>query len=143
MTYSDFSKAIIALTCLREMRGQGMNAMLAVAFVLRNRAAAGWHRGDAYLNAVAADQFSSMTIKGDPNTVWYPEEPNDPEFVQLLQMMDEVFDEANPRVDTVTNGAKYYWVPQNSTSSWFKDNIAGNPTEHPQCAVIGQTVFFK
>jgi len=142
-TFADFEKCLVALTCLREMRGEGMNAMLAVAFVLRNRAKAGWHRGSAYLNAVALNQFSSMTIKGDPNTVWYPQEPNDPDFIQLLQLMDEVFDEHNPRVDTVTNGGMYYWVPADSTKGgWFEKNIANNP-EHPRCAVIGKTVFYK
>jgi|SRR6266850_571118 len=142
-TFADFEKSIVALTCLREMRGEGINAMLAVAFVLRNRAQAGWHRSSPYLNAIAAKQFSSLTILGDPNTVWFPPEPNDPEFVQLLHLMDEVFDENNPRVDNITGKALYYWVPENSTpNGWFARNIANNP-DHARCAVIGRTVFYK
>lgn len=143
-TFSDFEKSIVALTCLREMRGEGMNAMLAVAFVLRNRAKAGWFRGSAYLNAVAAKQFSSMSVVGDPNTIWYPSEPNDPSLIQLLQLMDEVFDPDNPRVDNISNGALYYWVPEHSTpNGWFATHVANNETEHPRCAVIGKTIFYK
>ncbi len=71
MIFAEFEKAIVALTCLREMRGEGMNAMIAVAFVLRNRAKAGWHRSSPYLNAVAPLQFSSISVKGDPNTIWF------------------------------------------------------------------------
>ncbi len=144
MIFAEFEKAIVALTCLREMRGEGMNAMIAVAFVLRNRAKAGWHRSSPYLNAVAPLQFSSISVKGDPNTIWFPPEPNDPEFVQLLQLMDEIFDPDNPRVDNITGGAKYYWVEANSTpGGWFATHIANNETEHPRTAVIGRTVFYK
>jgi len=135
----DFEKAIVALTAWREMSGEGVNAMLAVVFVLRRRAELGWNGGSLYNNAIAKNQFSSMSVMGDPNTVRYPD-IREPGFQTLLQKVEDIYEGA---ADNLTNGACYYCVPENSTSGWFKSNILDRPDEHPRCAVIGKTFFFK
>jgi len=136
----EFEKAIVALACWREMRGEGTNGMISVAQVLHNRAKAGWHQSSMYENAIALNQLSSMSIKGDPNTVRFPDS-REPEFNKFLQFLDNFYGE-NPPVDT-TNGALYYAVLADSTSGWFFENIANKPDLHPRCAVIGRTTFFK
>lgn len=140
MIGADFEKAIVALACWREMRGEGVNGMLSVAFVLRNRAKAGWFHGSIYENVIAHNQFSSMTVEGDHNTDEFPD-TREPQFQTLLQLLDEVFDDS--RIDNLTNGALYYAVIQDSTSGWFKHNILDKPDEHPRVAQLGKTTFFK
>jgi hypothetical protein len=146
MIGEDFEKAIVALECWREMRSDGVNGMLSVAFVLRNRAKAGWFHGSIYDNAIAKNQFSSMTVKGDPNTVRFPDDPvhpdtREPQFQAFLQLIDGVFDDS--KLDYITSGALYYAVVSDSTSVWFVTNILSDPINHPRVAQMGQTTFFK
>ncbi len=138
MTGLEFEKSVVALACWREMRGEGINAMLAVAFVLRNRANAGWHQHSIYNNAIALNQISSMSVLGDKNTIKYPD-PRDPDFQMLLHKIDAIYEDAQ---DQITNGAKYYAVLTDATSGWFFDNIVNKPAEHPRVAQIGKTTFF-
>jgi len=138
MTGLEFEKSIVALACWREMRGDGVNAMLAVAFVLRNRARAGWNGGSIYQNAIKLNQISSMSVLGDRNTIKYPD-PRDPDFQTVLHKIDAIYEGAT---DQITNGAKYYAVLTDATSGWFFENIVNKPAEHPRVAQIGKTTFF-
>jgi hypothetical protein len=138
----DYEKGIVALTCWREMRGELAPGMISVAQVLYNRAKAGWHNSSMYENAIATNQFSSMTIKGDANTVQFPDS-REPEFVKLLQFVDGLYSEGGAFPVDLTNGALYYAVLADSTSTWFFNNIASRPDIHPRTAVIGKTTFFK
>jgi hypothetical protein len=139
MIGEDFEKAIVALACWREMRSEGVNGMLAVALVLRNRAKKGWYHGSLYENAIALNQLSSMSVRGDVNTVHFPD-TREPQFQTLLQLLSEVFDDS--RVDNLTNGALYFAVVNNSNSVWFRNNILDHPDIHPRVAQLGQTTFF-
>jgi hypothetical protein len=145
MTFDDFSKSLLCLLAWREERSNGVNGMLGVMFVVRNRVKKGWFGGDYLQNIASHNQFSSMTVVGDSQTVKYPV-INDPQFTQALQLVDEVCDENNPRVDNITNGALYY-ADLNSSGmtqgGWFQTHIVGDPTNHPRSAQIGSTTYFK
>lgn len=134
----EFEKSIVALACWREMRGEGVNAMLAVAFVLRNRAKSGWHNGSIYQNAIKLNQISSMSVLGDRNTIKYPD-VRDPDFQTLLHKLDAIYDDAP---DMITSGARYYAVLTDATSGWFFENIVADTVNHPRVAVIGKTTLF-
>lgn len=138
MIGTEFEKAIVALSAWREMRGEGVNAMLAVVFVLRNRAKAGWNDGSIYQNAIALNQISSISVLGDPNTIKFPD-IRDPDFQTLLHKIDAIYNDAP---DQITSGAKYYAVLKDATSGWFFKNIVNKPSEHPRVAQIGKTTFF-
>lgn len=138
MTGIEFEKSIVALAAWREMRGEGVNAMLAVVFVLRNRARAGWNGSSIFANAVKLNQISSMSVLGDKNTILYPD-PRDPDFQTVLHKIDAIYEGA---VDQITNGAKYYAVLTDATSGWFFRNIVDKPDEHPRVAQLGKTTFF-
>jgi hypothetical protein len=139
MTGPEFEKGIVALTAWREMESEGLNGMIAVVFVLRSRAKAGWYGGSLYTNAIQKNQFSSMSVLGDKRTIAFPD-TRDPVFQSLLAQIDAIYDGAP---DTITNGALYFAVLDDSTSGWFKTNIVDRPDIHPRVAQIARTTFFK
>lgn len=143
MTVEDFEKGQAVLLAWREERSNGANGMLGVLFVVRNRAKAGWNNGDWCKIIDARNQFSSMSVLGDSQTVAYPD-VRDPQFLQILQAVDTVYDDT--RKDLLTNGALYYAdlsSPGYTKAGWFDRVIVGDPTNHPRVAKIGTTDYFK
>lgn len=138
LTAQDFEKGIVCLCCWREMRSQLYAGMMAVACVINNRAKKGWFHGNQYSNTVAKNQFSSMTVPGDPQLEKYPAE-DDTEFNKLLAAIDLLYE---GEVLDRTDGALYYAVLADSTSGWFFREIVNRPEEHPRLAEIGRTSFF-
>lgn len=117
--------------------------MLGVLFVVRNRAKAGWGQGDWAKIISQHNQFSSMSVAGDSQTVLYPD-VRDPSFLQVLQIVDTVYD--GSRDDVLTNGALYYadlGSPAYHKGGWFDRFIAGDQETHPRVAQIGTTTYFK
>jgi spore germination cell wall hydrolase CwlJ-like protein len=110
--------------------------MQAVACVVRNRAQK-WG-GSIYSQCVAANQFSSLVIKGDPNTVRWPPTTS----ATWQQAQDIAKGVVEGTLKDVTNGALYYWNAKIATSGWFKVNIAGNPESHPLISTIGDHEFY-
>src|SRR5258707_11113026 len=92
-------------------------------------------------NIEAHNQFSSMTVVGDSQTVQYPD-PREPNFQRILQLVDGVYD--NSMADSLTSGALYY-ADLNSKAynhgGWFDRNIV-NSAAHPRVAQIGTTTYF-
>jgi|SRR5882762_8468305 len=138
VTSQDYEISIVCLCCWREMRSQLYAGMIAVAHVINNRSKKGWHHGNQYMNVIAVNQFSSMSVPSDLQLNKYPLE-NDVEFGKLLENIQDLFD--NNLIDK-TDGSLYYAVLQDSTSGWFFKNIVNNP-EHPRLATIGRTTFFQ
>jgi hypothetical protein len=142
MTPNDYVLTLASLTSWREERGNGLNGCLGVLFVIKNRAKANWELGDVYKILTAANQFDSMTHKGDPNTVLYPN-PDDPIFSKLVQYVDGVLDGSIQ--DTLTQGAVYYAdisSPYFNQTGWFAKTILANPTRFPSVAKIGTTSYY-
>jgi N-acetylmuramoyl-L-alanine amidase len=127
MTYDMF---LLALCMWREARGEGADGMIAVGCCIRNRA----HDWGQTFNhvIVGQNQFSSMTIKGDPNTVLYP-----PENDAVFDLARDIVEGLQP--DT-TGGAHYYANEQAMTSAWYETHIVNDPV-HPVTATIGKHVF--
>lgn len=140
ITTQDFEKAVVAVCCWRENREDGYYGQIAIGHVINNRAKAGWFGGNQYMNVVAKDQFSSMTIPDDPQLDKYPLE-SDTEFQKVLANIDALFE--NELLDR-TGGALYYadlsFIQENG---WFQREIIDKPNEHERLAVIGRTTFFK
>ena len=139
VTGQDVEKALVALTAWREFRGDQYQGMSACVHVLRNRQAKGQFHSHLQEDVTGKNQFSSMTVPGDPNLVKYPEE-GEFAFEKLLSNLDDIL--AGKTVD-ITQGALYYAVPQNSTSGWFERNIVENKKEHPMTTSIGRTLFYS
>lgn len=116
MTGIDFIKACAALLAWRDGSKEGFDGMLAVLFVIRNRAQAGWAGGD-WLKIV--EELS------EENTLYYPD-TREPNFQRLLQWVDGVYD--GTIEDKITNGAKYYYNPAMAAE---------------RCAVVGGMTFYR
>jgi hypothetical protein len=139
---ADFEKAVATLLAWREERSNGPNGMLAVLFVVRNRSKAGWNGGDWAKIIEGHNQFSSISVLGDSQTVEYPD-VRDPAFLAILQSVDSVYDDE--RQDLLTNGALYYADLGKGVTpgGWFDRNITQDPATHPRVAQIGTTTYFK
>ncbi len=116
-----------------EARGEGCDGIRAVMHVVDNRVTAGWGN---YTHVITAhNQFSSMSVLGDSQTIVWPIW-EDPIFSMCGDLADKVYGHTDP---DLTNGALYYYNPATATSQWFMDNIA----TRPKVATIGHHVFFK
>lgn len=134
MTWADYEIFLLALCAWREARGEGLDGMVAVMHVVRNRCWA-WHKG--WQRAITEHgQFSSMSVVGDSQTITWPE-AGDVSFGIAMAQAAAVHNGAG---DDPTNGALYYWNPLTATSEWFRSNIA---TKRVMTAQIGKHQFFS
>lgn len=148
MIVAEYEKGLAALLAWREENRNGPNGMLGVLFVIRARAKAvtnpdwKWTQGSWSRVMEAHNQFSSMSVIGDGQTVKYPD-PRDPKFLLVLQYVDTVYDDT--RADNLTDGALYYADLGRGVEvgGWFDRNIIANPAVHPRTAQIGTTTYFK
>lgn len=138
MTASDYEKVLLALTAYREARGDGENACLAVMSVIMNRKRANDHKSVQEI-ICGQNQFSSISVHSDPETVVYPH-PNEPIFLFCLNRADGIY---NGTDNDLTHGAQYYYNPSTATSPWFEEHIVHDPVNHPPTVNIGRQSFFK
>ena len=131
-TNTPYPLVLLALVMLREARGEGLDGMRAVAHVIANRVHAKW--GDWEQVILGKNQFSSMTVLGDSQTIWYPTED---QIEPILEIAEKVMNGTD--LDDPTHGAVYYANLANVTSGWFKTHIAD---VKPVTAVVGHHTFF-
>jgi spore germination cell wall hydrolase CwlJ-like protein len=129
---NSYEEMLLAICMWREARGEGTNGMLAVGCVIRNRAEA-WHQPIRDV-IVGHDQFSSMTVKGDANTVLYPI-AGDAVFGLAADITDGTQED-------LTEGALYYADEAQVTSEWYRVHVMADPA-HPVTVVIGRHTFRK
>lgn len=143
MTAEYFIKSMACLLAFREERSNQMPGMVGVLMVLRNRVQAGWHGGSWLANITAKNQFSSISVRGDSQTIVYPAD-NDPLFVDLMMNhIDGIYDGSTP--DSLTCGALYYADLTNPTfqkDGWFAKTILANSTRFPRVAQVASTTYF-
>lgn len=142
MTTDNFLKAELALFVWQNAHEYGgIDNMLALAFVLRNRVKQGWNGGDwSQVIAEAPSKAGDATIKGG-----YPD-VRDTVVRMLLSRIDGVFNDSERDVYTVDHegrGALYYTDLANTTNPWFKANILQKLENHPIVAKVGPVSFFR
>jgi len=143
VTFDDNDVQSLALCAWKEARGEGTPGIMAVMFVIKNRAEA-WYGNLAeeavHFAVYAKNQFTSMSVPSDPEFNLKPGE-NDASYDFCMQMAPRVLaGQGNP---DITAGALYYANLFEVTSGWFIDNIVNDPANHPKTAVIGRQTFFK
>ena len=138
MTFDQNDIQSVALCAAKEARSDGLDACIAVMWVICNRA---WTWRQPIHDVVyGKNQFTSMSVPGDPEFNWKPEAPADAAIYNgCLAAASEILNRAS--LDT-TNGSHYYCNPKTATSGWFARNIAGDPVNHPVKAIIGQQTFY-
>jgi Cell Wall Hydrolase len=126
---ADFEKSLLALVMWRSLDSDGLQGMVAVGLVVRNRVLAGWNGGN-WLAVIAATSEYSMTW---PDT-------RDPMFQAVLARADSIYDGREP---DITNGALYYAnLSAGGLSPWFLTNILRKPEVHARLGTVGQRTFF-
>jgi Cell Wall Hydrolase len=143
MTSENYIKSLACLLAWREEASNGVNGMLAVLFVVANRAKADWEMGDWNKIITAHNQFSSMSVSGDGQLVHYPD-PHDTNFNKVLQFVDGIYD--GSLQDNLTSGSVYYadlTSPGYQKGGWFDRVILGNPNRFPSVAKVGTTTYFS
>lgn len=139
MTSENFIKAQLALLAWREgHRHGGLDNMMAVAFVVRNRVKAGWHGGD-WLEVMS--NHYTFAAEEQPESVTALPDVRDAHFRVILQKIDDLF--SGMALDKMTEGALYYAELHNVTREWFTINILKKLEEHPRVARIGQVDLFQ
>jgi spore germination cell wall hydrolase CwlJ-like protein len=135
MTPDDYARVLLTIVVFREARGDGPDAMRAVANVIRNRASKLQLGSDAekLIKVITSkNQFSSMSVVGDSQTVVYP----------LATDYDYISSILNDTQPDNTLGAMFYANEAVVTSEWYKNNIENSP-DHPITVKIGKQTFRK
>lgn len=133
----DYQAFLLALVMWREARGEGAAGMEAVAHVIVNRTRQ-W-RQSLYEVICGQNQFSSMTVCGDSQSVRWPDD-NDNAFIMARVVAVSVLDQT---FSDTTGGALYYANVANiEQGGWFARNILAQPTKHARTEVIGSHCFF-
>lgn len=134
MTIDTYIRAEMARFAIEEgERHGGVNNMLAIAYVLRNRVFAGW-----------GDWVEIIQRAGEKRgTIYTPYVPNirGINVRTFLNRIDEVYTRAD--ATDFTGGALFYFEPMEPVAEWFKTEILGRQDDHPRTAHIGPVWFFK
>ena len=131
-----YNTVMLMLVGEREARGDGREAIRAVVHVVANRVKAGW--GDWLSVITKKNQFSSITVVGDSQTVFWP---GVRDVIDIWSLVNDVYD---GRDADNTGGALYYSNEAISINNeWYRNEIINKPTEHPVTVVIGKQTFRK
>jgi hypothetical protein len=137
MTPDVFIKGQLAALAIREgaLHG-GVNNIVAVAMVMRNRANAGWYGGEwmEILQNATERAGTRSYASGAINL-------RDPSVRQFLQRIDDIYD-GSEDVD-LSAGALFYCELHRVDGEWFKQNILKNREDHPMVATVGPVTFFR
>ncbi len=130
-------KFLWALCVWREARSLGIAGMTAVGWVMRNRLdSKAW--GPTMTDVVTApDQFDAMTIRGDPETILWPNgrlTPEDAAAWQQAQQSVAAVSTAEPK-DDPTHGAMDYYSETISPPYWV--------SRMTKTLTVGNTVFYR
>lgn len=140
MTADQFVKAQIAAFAWNEAgHCGGIDSMLAVCYVLRNRVRAGWFGGD-WMSVLNGTEQSSAFELGQPKKMDIGSEV----FRRLLMQIDDIYQ--GVAIDNLTYEGLYYIETLSRgrfPRDWFLRNIVSNFANHPRIAQVGMIQIFK
>lgn len=137
MTIETYTRAQLARFSAEQGASYGgVNNMLAIAFILRNRVFAGWgtwldvvEAADLKLaNKTAGREDLAQVFKSGSGRI-------------LLNRIDEIY--ARAEVEDITGGALWWVDPSRPIEAWFVKEVMQRPLEHPRKAHIGPVWFFQ
>jgi len=123
---------VAALTVHGEARGEGIKGMIAVAWVIRNRAIKGGYWGDNFWDVCKFPYAFSCWNEGDPNREKLEKLGlHTPAFAKALEVVCKVVQGAVP---DPTGGAHHYYRKGSPEPFWAHDK---KPS-----ATVGNHIFF-
>lgn len=130
-----YTRAQMARFAIEEgSRHGGVNNMLAICHVLRNRVFAGW--GD-WVDVCSRAAERRATIYPDST----PPNLKTNSVRILLSRVDEIY--AKTDLADLSGGALFYMDQNYPVEDWFMKEVIGFPDEHKRTAHIGPVWFFK
>lgn len=152
MTPEYFIKGQVAEFAWREgSHLGGVDNMLALAFVIRNRVQAGWH-GGSWLRVIEhaheSGAYEMCFCEAGCARCVSTKQPDitDTNFRVLLSHIDDIYSGLMP--DRFAHSAKgepalFYAELNHISREWFRENICRRPEEHERIAQVGLVSFFK
>ena len=141
MTYENYIKARMVDFVIGEAYvSGGLEPMLAVAQVLKNRVDAGWMGGDWVRVIERAPEYRG-TVQPDVRTHLNPREGT---FRELLRRIDDIY-HGTAGDDVLRNDSGiplFYAELHNINREWFREQILSDRESHPRLASAGQLTFF-
>jgi N-acetylmuramoyl-L-alanine amidase len=111
----NYELALLALCIWREASGAGADAMLGVAWSIRNRALNPAWYGIGYAEVITKKyQYSSMSAPGDPNLIRWPL-VTDPSWASALNIASVVYEGFG---SDPTQGSINYYSTDIAPPSW-------------------------
>lgn len=151
MRDTHFITSILALKAWQDGKDEGLSAMMAISFVVRNRVRAGWYGGN-WLEVLA--HMPDVAAKLEPPTNELPDTRNYA-FLQFMQIVDGIFSGATEDDITIKKDGEwrqvlsmappvvmYYARLDQITNPWFLQNIVRKPDQHQRISQVGQLFFF-
>ena len=139
MTYENYVKAkLVDLVIADAFVSGGVESMLAVAQVMKNRVDAGWEGGD-WLRVIESAPDKRGTEQ--PHIHINAREGN---FRELLRRIDDVYYGVaeDDNVNNDSGKSLYYAELHNINREWFQERILDDLDTHPRLATVGQLTFF-
>jgi spore germination cell wall hydrolase CwlJ-like protein len=135
-----------ALCAWKEARGEGVDGMRAVLWVLKNRVGVPGFGSNLHNVIYGKNQFTSMSVPSDPEFNLDPED-NDSAFAAAMQMATALFDgetkDDAPQTDPTRTAHYYANLHLIAANGWFYKDIVLDPCKrHPVTAQIGHHTFF-
>jgi len=134
-----------ALCAWKEARGEGVDGMRAVLWVLKNRVGVPGFASKLHDVIYGKNQFTSMSVPSDPEFNLEPED-NDSMFAVAMQVATSLFDRETddaPEIDPTRKAHYYANLHLVATDGWFYKDIVLDPyKQHPVTAQIGHHTFF-
>jgi len=132
-----YIKAALATFAQKEAAQYGgIDNMLAVCFVIRNRMDAGWFGGDWLLAMEKAGDVAANSEAPEPQ----PFNLRETRYRKFLERIDAIFD--GTELDVMTEGALYYGELNKPLRPWFVEHITEDIENHRHVATVGPVWFF-
>lgn len=137
MTLETYVRAEIARVALENgARYGGINNMLGVAMVLRNRVFAGWGSWIDVIEQVATRPTNLNIPRGDVTSVLKSNTGRN-----LLNQVDAIYSRVD--IEDITGGALFWVDPSFLVADWFKLEVLNRQENHPRVAHIGPVWFYQ
>lgn len=134
MTLDQYTRAEMARFAIEEgMRYGGVQNMLCVLHVIRNRVMAGWGDWTEVVQR-APEKRAHVYIESVPNL-------RTGNIRNFLARVDDVYTRVD--VSDMTGGALFYFDSNREPLKWFKDEVIGRPDDHPRVAQCGPVWFYR